>query len=98
MLSAKESKVTDRIKGADQLALILKYRPYPLVLPGRPNVVMHAYVCAKLLQSCLTLCDPTDCSLPGSSVHAILQAKILEWVAIPFPRGSSQLRDRTHIS
>ena len=40
-------------------------------------------------QSCLTLCDPTDCSPPGSSVHGILQARTLEWVAIPFSRGSS---------
>ena len=42
-----------------------------------------------LAQSCPTLCDPTDCSLPGSSVHGILQARILEWVAIPFSRGYS---------
>ena len=40
-------------------------------------------------QSCLTLCDPVDCSLPGYSVHGILQARILEWVAISFSRGSS---------
>ena len=40
-----------------------------------------------------TLCNPVDCSLPGSSVHGILQARILEWVAIPFPGGSSRLRD-----
>ena len=53
---------------------------------------------AKSLQSCPTLCDPIDCSLPGSSVHGILQARILEQVAIPFSRGSSQPRDRTHIS
>ena len=39
---------------------------------------------AKSPQSCLTLCIPMDCSLPGSSVHGILQARILEWVAIPF--------------
>ena len=45
---------------------------------------------AKSLQLCLTLCDPMDCRLPGSSVHGILQARILEWVAIPFSRGSSQ--------
>ena len=44
---------------------------------------------AKLLQLCLTLGDPVDCSLPGSSVHGILQARILEWVAISFSRGSS---------
>ena len=45
-------------------------------------------VCAKSLQSCPTLCDPMDYSLPGSSVHWILQARILEWVAISFSRGS----------
>ena len=39
--------------------------------------------CAKLLQSCLTFCYPMDCSLPGSSVHWILQARILQWVAMP---------------
>ena len=44
-------------------------------------------------QSCLTLCNPMDCSPPGSSVHGILQAGILEWVAIPFSRGSSQPQD-----
>ena len=48
---------------------------------------------AKLLQSCLTLCDPMDCSLPGLTVHGILQARILEWVAMPSSRGSSRLRD-----
>ena len=46
-------------------------------------------------QSCPTLCDPMDCSLPGSSVHKIFQARILEWVAISFSRGSSQPRDQT---
>ena len=45
-----------------------------------------------MLQSCLTFCDPMDCSPPGSSVHGILQARILEWVAISFSRGSSQPR------
>ena len=44
-------------------------------------------------KSCLTLCDPMDCSLPGSSVHGIFQAEILEWVAISFSRGSSRPRD-----
>ena len=54
--------------------------------------------CAKLLQSCPTLCDPMDCSPSGSSVHRILQARILEWVAISFSRGSSRPRDRTQVS
>ena len=48
-------------------------------------------------QSCLTLCKPMDCSPPGSSVHGILQASILEWVAMSFSRGSSKPRDRTWI-
>ena len=49
-------------------------------------------------QSCPALFDPMDSSPPGSSVHGILQARILEWVAIPSSRGSSPLRDRTHVS
>ena len=49
-------------------------------------------------QLCLTLCNPMDCSLPGSSVHGILEIRILEWVAIPFSRGSSQPRDQTWVS
>ena len=52
----------------------------------------------KSLRLCLTLCDPTGHSLPGSSVCGILQASILEWVAMPFSRGSSPPRDRTSIS
>ena len=48
-------------------------------------------VCS-VMQSCPTLYDPTDCSLPGSSVHGILQARILAWVAVPSSRGSSQFR------
>ena len=49
-------------------------------------------------QSCLTLCDPMDWSPPGSSGHEISQARILEWVALSFFRGSSQPRDRTWVS
>ena len=54
--------------------------------------------CAKSLQSCPTLCNPRDCSLPGSSVLGILQARILEWDAMPSSKGSSQPKDRTHVS
>ena len=54
--------------------------------------------CGLVAQSCVTLCDPTDCSPPGSSVHGISQARILEWVAISSSRGSSQPRDWTHLS
>ena len=59
---------------------------------------MSACMCAKLLQSRLTLCKPMDCNPPGSSVYGILLAKILEWVAIPSPRASSQPRDWTQAS
>ena len=61
-------------------------------------ISMFACMHAKLLQLCLTVCDPMDYSLPGSSVHGILQARILDWVAMPCSRESSRPRDRTHIS
>ena len=48
--------------------------------------------------SCLTFCDPMDCSLPRSSVHEIFQARVLEWVVISFSRGSSWPRDQTWVS
>ena len=54
--------------------------------------------CCLVAKPCPTLCDPMDCSLPGSSVHGISQARILEWVAIPFFRASSWSRDQTPIS
>ena len=53
---------------------------------------------SEAAQSCPTLCDPMDCSLPGSSLHGILQARVLEWVAISFSRGSSQPKDRAQVS
>ena len=55
-------------------------------------------VCVLVVHLCLTLCNPMDCSLPGSSVHGILQARILEWVAMRFSRGSSHPRDQTLVS
>ena len=55
-------------------------------------------MCVQLLQWCLTFCHSMDCSPPGSFVHGILHASILEWVSIPFSKGSSQLRDWTRIS
>ena len=61
--------------------------------------VSHSYVNVnKVTQSCSTLCDPMDCSLPGSSVHGIFQAIVLEWIAISFSKGSSQPRDQTWVS
>ena len=57
----------------------------------------YSVLCVKSLQLCPTLCDPTDCSPPGSSVNEMLQTRIPEWVAMPSSRGSSPPRDRTHI-
>ena len=54
--------------------------------------------CCSVSQSCQTLGDLLDCTPPGSSVHGISQARILEWVAIFFSRGSFQTRDQTHVS
>ena len=51
-----------------------------------------------ITQSCPTLCNPMDCTRPSSSVHGIFQARILEWVAIPFSRGSSLPKDQTQVS
>ena len=61
-----------------------------------PSHVRYTYM--FVAQSCPTHCNPMNCSLPSSSVHGILQARILEWVAISFSRGSSQPRDRTQVS
>ena len=53
---------------------------------------------SEVAQLCPTLCDPMDYSLPGSSIHGTFQARVLEWVAISFSRGSSRPRDWTHVS
>ena len=67
-------------------------------LKHRLNEQIAVMVKSEMLVACLPLCDPMDCSLPGSSVHEILQARILEWVAIPISRGSSWPRDQTWVS
>ena len=69
-----------------------------MLLVKGPHFENH-YVCAcPVAQSCPTLLDPMDCSPPGSSVHGILQARTLEWVAMPSSRGSSQPKDQTQVS
>ena len=60
---------------------------------SRENLCVCVFSC-----SAVPHCNPMDCSPPGSPVHGILQARILEWVAILFSRGSSPNRDRTHVS
>ena len=71
------------------------------LLPHRsPKYMSVSLICmwAKSFQACLTLCDPMNCSPPGSSVHGILQARILEQVAMPSSRRSSQHKDQIHVS
>ena len=83
-------------------ALVLGYRVQRAALTRK--VSSHFIWCAayipemKVAQLCPTLCDTMDCSLPGSSVHGILQARKLECVTFPFSRRSSQLRDQTQVS
>ena len=63
-----------------------------------PKQYTNTWRIREVTQSCLTLCDPMDCSLPGSSVHGTFQALVLEWIAISFSKGSSQPRDWTRVS
>ena len=62
------------------------------------SLLSFKHLCVLAAQLCQTLCDPMGCSPPGPSVRGILPARILEWVAIPFSRGSFLPRDRTQIS
>ena len=80
---------------ARECALLISVPSMPC---GVKRCAMCMCVCAKSLQPCLTLCDPMNCSLPGSSVQGIFQARILEWVAMPSSKGSSWPRDQTSIS
>ena len=61
-------------------------------------LIFHCICESEVAQSCPTLCEPVDCSLPGFSVHGIRQAKTLKWVIISFSRRSSRPRDRTQVS
>ena len=71
--------------------------PYLLISKIVFSLINGPCMCS-VAQSCPTLCNPMDCSRPGSSVHGILQTRILEWVAISSSRGSSRPRYQTHIS
>ena len=70
------------------------YEPLPL---NTWKTVLHSLHACSAAHSCLTLCDPMDCSPLGSSIHGISQARILEWVAISFSRGSFRPRDQTQV-
>ena len=75
--------------------------PLPLSLKALAHwllVEQCVCLCVLVAQSCLTLCDPMDCNPPGSSVHGISQAKVLEWVAISYSKRSSWPRGQTQVS
>ena len=74
-----------------------RVRPEILPLSSIPPFLSHCTY-SEVAQSCLTLCNPVDCSLPGSSIYGILWARILEWVATSFSRGSSRTRVQTRVS
>ena len=84
----KESDTIEQLTHIN--AVFSKKLAFKIFLKNREKVLVA--------QPCPTLCNPKDCSLPGSSVHGILQARILEWIALPFFRGSSQPRDWTWVS
>ena len=69
-----------------------------LPVPVLSGFFLAVHMCVLVAQSCRTVCGPMDYSPPGSSVHGILQTRILEWVAVSFSRGSSQPRDWTRVS
>ena len=66
--------------------------------PSFKYILLLGEILSEVAQSCPTLCDPMDCSLPSSSVRGIFQAIVLEWIAISFSRGSSRPRDWTRVS
>ena len=80
------------------------FRAFAVSTPGWTNCSSQAkssllfVFISEVAQSCLTLCDPMDCSLSGSPLHGIFQARGLEWIAISFSRGSSQPRNRMQVS
>ena len=94
------SPPTDQNKVTSSASATFKIHPKFCLLFWAPLglLCMPTPTCAKLLQLCLTLCNPMDCSRLGSFVHGIFQAKIPQWFAIPSSRGSLPPRDRTWVS
>ena len=93
---SQESSPTPQFDSINSSALSLFYYPaLTSVHYWKNHSFDYSNVCgqsthAKSLQSCPTLCNPMDCSPPGSSVHGILQARILQWVAVSFSRGPGE--------
>ena len=90
-LTIKATRAKTHILGScNSLPFVLQFNHF--------SKIYYISCCCLVTKSCLTLCYPMDCSLPGSSVHGISQARVLEWVAISFSKGSFQPRDQTLIS
>ena len=88
-----------KLQPVDFFQEVLLSHPPPTLMEGRCKPkLMEIDIDIEVTQSCPTLCDPMDCSLPGSCVHGIFHARVLEWVAISFSRIFSQPRDQTWVS
>ena len=85
------------LAGQESVCFLLHHKQAGATQDGIRVIILNE-VKVLVARSCLTLCNPMDCSPPGSSVRGMLQARILEWVAMPSSRGSSQARDRTWVS
>ena len=83
---------------SNESALCIRFCQLYINKARRKNNKVKISMCVLITQSCPNLCDPMDCNPPGSSVYEILQARVLEWVAISFSRGSSRPRDQTWVS
>ena len=93
---SQESSPTPQFKGINSSVLSLLYGPTLTSVHDYWKISDRSE--SEVTQSCPTLRDPMDCSLPGSSVHGIFQAIVLKWIAISFSRGCSRRRDRTQVS
>ena len=97
LISFLQTKFLDLFSASGHFFLLKEHYKWKLLF-ALPLLVIEAWVCVLVTQSCLTFFDPMDYSSPGSSVRGILQARILEWVAILFSRESSWPRDWTQDS
>ena len=97
--SCKQNWALGLVISCDKL-ILYKYICYLYVYLWHINILrhLHLYMKGVCVQLCLTYCDSRDCSLSGSAVHGISQARILEWAAISSSRGSSWPRDQTSLS
>ena len=98
LLAARPPLIHRSISGPAYVPIPLMWLILGRLTPKCLLCVPYIPGCAKSLQLCLTLYDPMNCSLPDSSIHGILQARILEWVALSPSRGSSPPRDQTRVS